>query len=195
MYDRHLDIGRMGRHIKQGNVAKGKCDRRLSEKTQVNLPHKSTLPIFSPVSPLFLNPLNCTTSKMHVPTLTLALSLTSYASAQLQKVNDFNAGPTKLGMYAYIPKTLTKPAPVIVGVHHCQGSATAYSSESQLMPKADKYGIILVFPNSKSSGGCFDVASDASTLFAFSFGCGGGEVTVGERMGGRGREEMGVHCD
>jgi len=31
-----------------------------------------------------------------------------------------------------------------------------------LLPKADKYGIILIFPNSKSGGGCFDVASDAS---------------------------------
>jgi acetylxylan esterase len=66
-------------------------------------------------------------------------------------------------MYAYVPSNIVKPAPIIVAVHHCQGSATAYSSESQLMPKADKYGIILIFPNSKSGGGCFDVASDAST--------------------------------
>ncbi|KAF2651338.1 carbohydrate esterase family 1 protein [Lophiostoma macrostomum CBS 122681] len=65
-------------------------------------------------------------------------------------------------MYSYVPKTLTKPAPIIVAVHHCQGSATAYSTESQLMPQADKHGIILIFPNSKSSGGCFDVASDAT---------------------------------
>lgn len=92
---------------------------------------------------------------------TLALTA-ALGSCQLQKVNDFNAGPTKVGMYVYVPKTLTKPAPIIVAVHHCQGTAQAYSSESQLMPKADKYGIILIFPNSKSGGGCFDVASDAS---------------------------------
>jgi poly(3-hydroxybutyrate) depolymerase len=83
-------------------------------------------------------------------------------NCQFQKVNDFNAGPTKVGMYVYLPKTLAKPAPIIVAVHHCQGTAQAYSSESQLMPQADKHGIILIFPNSKSSGGCFDVASDAS---------------------------------
>jgi len=92
---------------------------------------------------------------------TLALTA-ALGSCQLQKVNDFNAGPTKVGMYVYVPKTLTKPAPIIVAVHHCQGTAQAYSSESQLMPKADKLGIILIFPNSKSGGGCFDVASDAT---------------------------------
>jgi poly(3-hydroxybutyrate) depolymerase len=94
---------------------------------------------------------------------TLAAVATVGTAASLQKINDFNAGPTKVGMYAYVPSNIVKPAPIIVAVHHCQGSATAYSSESQLMPKADKYGIILIFPNSKSGGGCFDVASDAST--------------------------------
>ncbi|KAF2713434.1 carbohydrate esterase family 1 protein [Pleomassaria siparia CBS 279.74] len=62
-------------------------------------------------------------------------------------------------MYAYVPKTIVKPAPIIVAVHHCQGSASAYYGESQLGPQADKYGIILIYPNSKSGGGCFDVAS------------------------------------
>jgi poly(3-hydroxybutyrate) depolymerase len=97
-------------------------------------------------------------------------AVATVGNCQLQKVNDFNAGPTKVGMYVYVPKTLTKPAPIIVAVHHCQGTAQAYSSESQLMPKADKHGIILIFPNSKSSGGCFDVASDASMYkFYFSY--------------------------
>lgn len=96
-------------------------------------------------------------------TLATLAAVATVGNCQLQKVNDFSAGPTKVGMYAYVPKTLTKPAPIIVAVHHCQGSAQGYSTESQLMPKADKYGIILIFPNSKSSGGCFDVASDAST--------------------------------
>jgi poly(3-hydroxybutyrate) depolymerase len=94
--------------------------------------------------------------------LATVAAVVALGNCQLQKVNDFNAGPTKVGMYAYVPKTLTKPAPIIVAVHHCQGSAQAYSIESQLMPQADKHGIILIFPNSKSGGGCFDVASDAS---------------------------------
>lgn len=83
-------------------------------------------------------------------------------SQSITKVNDFNAGPTKLGMYTYVPKTLANPAPIIVAVHHCQGSATAYSTESHLMPLADKHGFIVIFPNSRSSGGCFDVSSQAT---------------------------------
>jgi acetylxylan esterase len=97
---------------------------------------------------------------------TLALAaITTVGNCQLQKVNDFNAGPTKVGMYSYVPKTITKPAPIIVAVHHCQGSASGYFSESQLQSRADKLGVILIYPNSKSGGGCFDVASDASMLF------------------------------
>ncbi|KAL7622497.1 hypothetical protein AAE478_008004 [Parahypoxylon ruwenzoriense] len=100
---------------------------------------------------------------MQLPTTLAALAaLATFGNAQLQKVNDFNAVPTKLGMYSYVPKNLKTPAPIIVAVHHCQGSAQGYSSESQLMPQADRHGIILIYPNSKSGGGCFDVASTAT---------------------------------
>lgn len=100
-------------------------------------------------------------------TILALVAIATVGDCQIQKVNDFNAGPTKVGMYSYVPKTLTKPAPIIVAVHHCQGSATGYVSTSQLIPRADKYGIILIYPNSKSGGGCFDVASDASTLLLY----------------------------
>lgn len=89
-------------------------------------------------------------------------ALATVGSAQLRQVTDFTATPTRLGMYSYVPANLKTPAPIIVAVHHCQGSAQGYSSESQLMPQADRHGIILIFPNSKSGGGCFDVASTAS---------------------------------
>lgn len=104
---------------------------------------------------------------MKVFATAVALALATLGNAQLQRVADFNATPTKLGMYAYVPKNLKTPAPIIVAVHHCQGSAQGYSTESHYMPLADQYGIILIYPNSKSSGGCFDVASDAS-MFAYS---------------------------
>ncbi|KAI2635626.1 putative Acetylxylan esterase A [Hypomontagnella submonticulosa] len=99
---------------------------------------------------------------MKVFATAVALALATLGNAQLQRVADFNATPTKLGMYAYVPKNLKTPAPIIVAVHHCQGSAQGYSTESHYMPLADQYGIILIYPNSKSSGGCFDVASDAT---------------------------------
>jgi len=98
---------------------------------------------------------------MQLLTFASLTALAAVASAQT-KVNDFNLGPTKVGMYVYAPKSLASGAPIIVAVHHCQGSASAYGSESKLMPLADKYGFLIIFPNSKSSGGCFDVASTAS---------------------------------
>jgi len=95
--------------------------------------------------------------------LAVLIALTTFGNAQsISKVSGFNSGPTNLGMYVYVPKKLTTPAPIIVAIHHCQGSATAYSTETKYMPLADSHGFILIYPNSRSSGGCFDVASTAS---------------------------------
>lgn len=99
---------------------------------------------------------------MQILSISAVAALAGLANAQLKQVTDFKSSPTAVKMYSYVPKNLVKPAPIIVAVHHCQGSASGYSSESQLMPQADKHGIILVYPNSKSGGGCFDVASQAS---------------------------------
>ncbi|KAK7193528.1 hypothetical protein DPSP01_000085 [Paraphaeosphaeria sporulosa] len=92
-----------------------------------------------------------------------AAGLATLGSAQAPtKVNDFNLGPTKLGMYVYVPSNVKKPAPIVVAIHHCQGSATGYSSETKYQPLANSKGFIIIYPNSKSGGGCFDVASTAS---------------------------------
>jgi poly(3-hydroxybutyrate) depolymerase len=90
------------------------------------------------------------------------VALATAATGQVNKVSDFNAGPTKLGMFVHVPKNLKAPAPIVVAVHHCQGSAQAYSTETKYMPLSDQRGFILIYPNSKSGGGCFDVASQAS---------------------------------
>lgn len=91
-----------------------------------------------------------------------AAALATVGSAQAPtKVNDFNMGPTKLGMYVYVPSNLKKPAPIVVAVHHCQGSATGYAQETKYQPLANSKGFIIIYPNSKSSGGCFDVSSKA----------------------------------
>ncbi|CAI4213257.1 unnamed protein product [Parascedosporium putredinis] len=90
------------------------------------------------------------------------VALASLGSCQFAKVNDFKATPTNLGMWAYLPKTLKTPAPIVVAVHHCQGSAQGYSGETKYQPLAEQHGFIVIYPNSKSGGGCFDVASTAS---------------------------------
>ncbi len=121
----------------------------------------------------FIFPLPCQvlTINGHLPSTTIcsswttlagAVALAAIGSCQITKVSDFSAGPTKVGMYVHVPKTLKSPAPIIVAVHHCQGSAQQYSTETKYMPLADQHGFILIYPNSKSSGGCFDVASTAS---------------------------------
>ncbi|KAI1407518.1 carbohydrate esterase family 1 protein [Hypoxylon sp. FL1857] len=100
---------------------------------------------------------------MKVLSTITTLAIATVGSCQsISKVNDFSGTPTKLGMYVYVPPNLKTPAPIIVAVHHCQGSAQGYSTESHYMPLASQHGFILIYPNSKSGGGCFDVASDAT---------------------------------
>lgn len=90
------------------------------------------------------------------------VALAASGSCDITKVNDFSAGPTKLGMYVHVPKNLKTPAPILVAVHHCQGSAQQYSTETKYQPLSDSLGFIIIYPNSRSSGGCFDVSSQAS---------------------------------
>lgn len=102
---------------------------------------------------------------MHLPTtLATLVSMASVGTAQLTKVNDFPGTPTRLGMYVNVPKNLKTPAPIVVAVHHCQGSATGYSGSTKYVQLSNQYGFIAIYPNSKSGGGCFDVASQASEL-------------------------------
>lgn len=100
--------------------------------------------------------------------LATIVALAAAGNCQLVRVTDFKAGPTNVGMYSYVPKNLKTPAPIIVAVHHCQGSAQQYSGESKYMQLADQHNFLVIFPNSKSGGGCFDVASTASTYLSIS---------------------------
>ncbi|KAF2221276.1 putative Acetylxylan esterase A [Elsinoe ampelina] len=65
-------------------------------------------------------------------------------------------------MYIYVPSNLKKPAPIVVAVHHCQGSAVGYSQETKYQTYAQQKGFMVIYPNSRSSGGCFDVSSKAT---------------------------------
>lgn len=91
------------------------------------------------------------------------LALAAIGNAQsITKVTGFNMGPTAVGMYVYVPPNLKTPAPIVVAVHHCQGNAEEFSTETHFMPLASQRNFMLIYPNSKSSGGCFDVSSQAS---------------------------------
>lgn len=89
-------------------------------------------------------------------------ALSPRAAGPLVQVTAFNAGPTNAKMYIYVPKVKATPAPIIVAIHYCTGTAQAYFQNSQYANLADQKGFIVIYPNSPSSGGCWDVASTTS---------------------------------
>lgn len=89
-------------------------------------------------------------------------SLGNALSSSLKQVTGFNSGPTAAGMYIYVPTNVKSPAAIIVAIHYCTGTANAYFSSTLYAQYADTYGYIVIYPNSPSSGGCWDVASTAS---------------------------------
>ncbi|KAM3074475.1 hypothetical protein ACMFMG_002721 [Clarireedia jacksonii] len=103
---------------------------------------------------------------MHfLSTLAALFALATSASAltsSLQQVTAFKSGPTAATMYIYVPTSKKAQAPIIVAVHHCQGTGPGYFSETKYAQYADTYGFIVIYPSSPSSGGCWDVASKAS---------------------------------
>lgn len=97
--------------------------------------------------------------------LVTALALGGIADAaagQLKQVTGFKSTPTAAKMYIYVPAKVTTPAPIILAIHYCTGTAQAYFTGSQYATLADTHGYIVIYPNSPSSGGCWDVASIAT---------------------------------
>ncbi|KIM97854.1 carbohydrate esterase family 1 protein [Oidiodendron maius Zn] len=95
-------------------------------------------------------------------TLLALTSLGNALSSSLQQVTGFNSGPTAAGMYIYVPTNKVSPAPIILAIHYCTGTANAYFSSTLYAQYADTYGYIVIYPNSPSPGGCWDVSSTAS---------------------------------
>jgi acetylxylan esterase len=98
-------------------------------------------------------------------TLAALLAMTGVGSAltsSLKEVTGFNLGPTGATMWVYIPTTKVSPAPIIIAIHQCTGTAEEYYSSTTYQDYADTYGYIVIYPQSPSSGGCWDVSSLAS---------------------------------
>ena len=84
-------------------------------------------------------------------------------SSSLQQVTDFTSTPTGAKMYVYIPTNKVASPPIIVAIHHCDGTGPIYFGENPgYAQMADKYGYILIFPSSPIDLECWDVASTAS---------------------------------
>jgi poly(hydroxyalkanoate) depolymerase family esterase len=86
---------------------------------------------------------------------------TPAAAAALTRVTSFGTNPSNLNMYVYVPDRVAAKPALLVAIHYCTGSASAVFSgyARDYVTAADKYGYVIVFPETTRSGQCFDVWS------------------------------------
>ncbi|KAI2626394.1 putative acetyl xylan esterase [Xylaria nigripes] len=82
--------------------------------------------------------------------------------ASLQQVTDFGANSSGTKMYIYVPDNLATNPAIIVAIHWCTGTASAYYSSTPYATLAEQYGFIVIYPESPYSGTCWDVSSETS---------------------------------
>ncbi|KAI0799474.1 Alpha/Beta hydrolase protein [Xylaria sp. FL0064] len=82
--------------------------------------------------------------------------------ASLQQVTDFGANTSGTKMYIYVPDNLASTPAIIVAIHYCSGTASAYYSGTPYATLAEQYGFIVIYPESPYSGTCWDVSSTAA---------------------------------
>jgi poly(hydroxyalkanoate) depolymerase family esterase len=89
-----------------------------------------------------------------------AVTFASPASAaSLTQITSFGTNPTNLGMYLYVPNTVTAHPAILVAVHYCTGSGPAFYSGTEFASLADRYGFVVIYPSATRSGNCFDVST------------------------------------
>ncbi|WLQ48065.1 PHB depolymerase family esterase [Streptomyces poriferorum] len=97
---------------------------------------------------------------------TAAATPAAAAAGGLQQVTGFGSNPGNLQMYAYTPAGLPAGAPLVVALHGCTQTASAYYTNSGWPKFADTWGFSVVFPqttsanNSLSCFNWFDPADD-----------------------------------
>lgn len=82
--------------------------------------------------------------------------------ASLQQVTNFGDNSSKTKMYIYVPSSLATNPAIIVAIHYCTGTASAYYSGSPYAKLADQKGFIVIYPESPYSGTCWDVSSKSA---------------------------------
>lgn len=82
--------------------------------------------------------------------------------ASLTQVTNFGDNSSGTKMYIYVPDNLATSPAIIVAIHYCSGTASAYYTNSPYATLAEKYGFIVIYPESPYSGTCWDVSSDAA---------------------------------
>lgn len=84
-------------------------------------------------------------------------------AASLQKITADFYNPTNVGFYLYVPDTLAPRPPVLVSPHWCHGDALAVFNGSSFARLADKFGFIVIYPDSPNlEDKCWDVSSNGT---------------------------------
>nr|VFK59246.1 MAG: esterase, PHB depolymerase family [Candidatus Kentron sp. TUN]VFK67843.1 MAG: esterase, PHB depolymerase family [Candidatus Kentron sp. TUN] len=66
--------------------------------------------------------------------------------SRLVEVTDFGSNPGNLRMFSYVPRHLPVGAPLVVALHGCTQTATAYDQGSGWSQLADRFGFSLLLP-------------------------------------------------
>jgi endo-1,4-beta-xylanase len=83
-------------------------------------------------------------------------------SASLVQVTNFGYNPTNLGMYLYVPNSVTRHPAIVVASHYCGGTGPVFFAGTPFASLADQYGFIVIYPSVTRSTHCFDVASSGA---------------------------------
>ncbi len=92
--------------------------------------------------------------------VTIVLAAPSATAASLVQITNFGYNPTNLGMYLYVPNTVTAHPAIVVAVHYCAGSGPAFYSGTQYASTGRPVRVhrdLSVRPRPR--GNCFDVSS------------------------------------
>jgi poly(hydroxyalkanoate) depolymerase family esterase len=88
------------------------------------------------------------------------------AAATLTQVSNFGSNPGNLQMYVYVPNNAPANPAILVAMHGCNGTASAFYQGTEFASLADRYGFIVIYPQAFHSANglsnCFDVWSDAA---------------------------------
>jgi feruloyl esterase len=89
----------------------------------------------------------------------VALTPAPAAAAGFSQVTSFGSNPGNLAMYEYVPAALPAAPAVVVAMHGCTQSASAYYTNSGWPKYADRLGFVLVFPEQRTANNanrCFN---------------------------------------
>jgi len=93
----------------------------------------------------------------------LAITHVRAAQNQLQQISNFGSNPTNVRVYTYRPTGLVANPALIVAIHYCGGSASAYFTGTDYANRADSLkNFMLIYPDAPDSGHCWDVHTTAT---------------------------------